>query len=146
MSNITRLNPFSELASFDPFSDDFFRGFTLRPALRQLENEPHMRIEVTENDKAYAVNAEIPGVSKEDIHVSIDANQVSINAEVKKPKEQNNGGRVIRSERYYGNVSRSFSLGQNVEQDKASAKYENGILALTLPKKSGSDTKQLTIS
>ena len=146
MANITRFNPFSELASFDPFNDDFFRGFSVRPLIRQLESEPHMRIEVSEDDKAYEVNAEIPGVNKEDIHVSIDANQVSISAEVKKKKEEHNGGRVIRSERYYGGVSRNFSLGQNIDQDKATAKYENGILALTLPKKAGSGTKELSVS
>ena len=146
MANITRFNPFSELASFDPFNDDFFRGFSVRPLIRQLENEPHMRVEVSEDDKVYAVNAEIPGVNREDIHVSIDANQVSISAEVKKQKEEKDGGRVIRSERYYGSISRNFSLGQNIDQDKATAKYENGILALTLPKKVGSNTKELSVS
>lgn len=146
MANITRFDPFSELSRFDPFGDDFFKGFTLRPVFRQSESEPKMRLDVSEDDKAYAVKAEIPGVKKEDIKVSVDGNQVTISAEVKKETEEKEGQNVIRSERYYGAVSRSFSLGQDVDRETASAKYTDGVLTLTLPKKSGSSTKQLTVS
>lgn len=146
MANITRFNPFRELESFDPFSDDFFKGFALRPVFRQLESEPQMRLDVTEDEKAFTVKAEIPGVSKEDIKVSIEGSQVSISAEVKKETEEKEGNKVIRSERYYGSVSRSFSLAQDVDDGSASAKYENGVLVLNLPKKPGTAAKKLTIS
>jgi len=146
MANITRFDPFSELTRFEPFGDDLCKGFSLRPIFRHAESEPKMRLDVSEDDKAYAVKAEIPGVNKEDIKVSVDGNQVTISAEVKKEKEEKEGQSVIRSERYYGAVSRSFSLGQDVDHETASAKYTDGVLTLTLPKKPGGSTKQLTVS
>ncbi|MDD5250680.1 MAG: Hsp20/alpha crystallin family protein [Rhodocyclaceae bacterium] len=146
MANITRFDPFAELARFEPFSDDFFRGFALRPLFRPTETEPQMRLDVVDDDKSYTVKAEIPGVKKEDIKVSIDGNLVSISAEVKKEKEEKEGARVVRSERYYGSVSRQFSLAQEVEQGAAQAKYSDGVLELVLPKKSGAKAKTITVS
>ncbi len=146
MANITRFDPFSELTRFNPFSDDFFRGFSLRPVLQGMEDEPQIRLDVSEDDKTYSVKAEIPGVKKEDIKVSVEGNQVSISAEVKKEKEEKEGKKVIRRERYYGSVSRSFSLGQEVDQAAAQAKYNDGVLELVLPKKAGGSVKQLAIS
>ncbi len=146
MANITRYSPFSELARLDPFSDDFLRGFALRPIFGGTEMEPQMRLDVHEDDKAYTVKAEIPGVKKEDIKVSVDGNVVSINAEVKQEKEESVGKRVVRSERYYGSVSRSFTLAQDVDQAGAQAKYNDGVLELTLPKKAGGAKKTIAVS
>ena len=146
MANITRFDPFSELARFEPFSDDFFRGFALRPFFRGAEVEPQMRLDVKEDDKAYTVKAEIPGVKKEDIKVSVDGNLVSISAEVKQEKEEKEGKKVVRSERYYGAVSRSFTLAQDVDQGGAQAKYSDGVLELTLPKKAGGAKKTIAVS
>jgi HSP20 family protein len=84
-------------------------------------------------------------VRKEDIQVSIDGNQVSIAAEVKREKEEKQGEKVLRSERYYGRVYRAFSLGQDVDQEAARAKFDNGVLELTLPKRSGSATRRLPV-
>jgi len=105
-----------------------------------------IKMDVSENDKAFTVRAEIPGVKKEDIAVSIDDNQVSISAEVKEEKEQKNGEKLIRKERYYGKVYRSFALDQDVDEGGAKARYENGVLELVLPKKPESKAKQLTIT
>jgi HSP20 family protein len=91
------------------------------------------------------VLAEIPGVKKEDIQVSVDGNQVAISAEVKRQKEEKQGEKTLRSERYYGKVYRSFALGQDVDQEKAQAKYENGVLELRLPKKAAASTRTLTV-
>lgn len=146
MANITRYDPFSELARFDPFGDDFLRGFALRPVFRQMENAPQMRLDVSEDEKTYTVKAEIPGVNKEDIKVSVEGNQVSVSAEVKKEKEEKEGQKTVRSERYYGRVSRSFSLDQEVDSGAAQAKYDKGVLMLTLPKKAGSTAKHLAVS
>ena len=148
MANITRFDPFNELARFDSFGnmDDLFKGFMLRPVFRGLEAEPQMKVDVSEEDNAYLVKAEIPGVKKEDIHVSVDGNQVSISAEVKKEKEEKEGKKLIRSERYYGQVYRSFSLDQEVDQGGAQAKYTDGVLEVKLPKKPGAAPKQLTVS
>ena len=90
-----------------------------------------------------SVHAEIPGVKKEDIQISIDGNQVSISAEVKREKEEKQGEKLLRVERYYGKVYRAFSLAQDVDQENAKAKYENGVLELTLPKKAASATRRL---
>ena len=146
MANITRFDPLSDLARFDPLGEEFFKGFMLRPIFRSMEREPQMRLDVSEDDKAYTVRAEIPGVKKEDIKVSVDGNQVSISAEVKKEKEEKEGKKVIRSERYFGAMSRSFNLDQDVNEGGAEAKYDNGVLLLTLPKKPGSTAKQLKVS
>ena len=144
MSNLARFNPFSELR--DPFSDDFFKGFALRPVYRMMEGEPQMRLDMSEDDKNFFVKAEIPGVKKEDIKVSVDGNQVSVSGEVKKEKEEKEGSKVIRSERYYGSVARSFTLGESVDQSAAVAKYEDGVLQLTLPKKPNGKSHVLKIS
>lgn len=148
MANLTRFDPLSDLARLDPFRnfDDMFKGFMLRPVFSGQEAEPQMKIDVSEEDKSYLIKAEIPGVKKDDIHVSLDGNQVSISAEVKKEKEEKEGKKVIRSERYYGNVYRSFTLGQDVDSSAAKAKYADGVLELTLPKKPGSAIKELAIS
>lgn len=144
MSNLARFNPFTELR--DPFGDDFFKGFALRPVFRMTEGEPQMRLDLTEDDKNFFIKAEIPGVKKEDIKVSVDGNQVSLSAEIKKEKEEKEGAKVIRSERYYGSVARSFTLGENVDQAAALAKYEDGVLQLTLPKKSNGKNHLLKIA
>ena len=147
MANITRFDPFGDLARFDPLRDIdyFFRVPRTRHLWRNLPVEPQIKMDVTEDEKAYHVKAEIPGVKKEDIKVSIDGNQVSIGAEVKRDKEEKQGEKVLRTERYYGKVSRTFTLAQDVDQDNASAKYENGVLELTLPKRATATQKRLTV-
>ena len=146
MANITRFDPFFELSRPNLFGDDFFKGFSLRPIFEQQELAPQIRLDVSEDDKAYSVKAEIPGVKKEDIKVSVDGNQVSISAEIKKEQEEKEGAKLIRSERYYGSVSRSFTLAQDVDQGKACAKYNDGVLDLTLPKKAGSTARNLSVA
>ncbi len=89
--------------------------------------------------------AELPGVKKEDIEVSIDGNHIAISAEVKKEHEEKNGERVLRSERYYGKFSRSFQLAQDVDESTAQAKYSDGVLQLVLPKKAAVSAKKLYI-
>jgi HSP20 family protein len=149
MNNITRYDPFSELTRFDQFldMDDMFNRFMLRPAVRSgMEIEPQIKMDVKESNGDYKIKAEIPGVKKDDIHVSIEGNRVSISAEVKKEKEEKEGEKVIRSERSYGMASRSFTLAEEVDQAKVQAKYADGLLELTLPKKTGSSRKEISIS
>lgn len=144
MSKLTRFNPFNELR--EPYVDDFFKGFAMRPVSRMLEGEPQMRLDLSEDDKNFFLKAEIPGVNKEDIKVSVVGNQVSLSAEVKKKKEEKEGAKVIRSERYYGRFARSFTLDENVDQAAAQAKYEDGVLQLTLPKKPNGQARFLKIA
>ncbi|SFC25789.1 heat shock protein Hsp20 [Polaromonas sp. OV174] len=105
-----------------------------------------MRLDVSEKDNAYQVKADLPGVKKEDINVRIDGNVVQIDAEIKQEKEtKGDGGKVLRSERYYGSVSRNFSLSQDVDDSKAQARYADGVLTLDLPKKATSASKKVTV-
>ena len=147
MANITRFNPFEELAAFRPLAnlDDLFKGFSVRPWLSDANLEPRIKVEVSETDSAYGVKAEIPGVRKEDIRVAIEGNQVFIEAELKKEKEEKKGEKVVRSERYYGKQSRSFSLGQDIDAGTAEAKYADGVLELKLPKKANGSSKELKV-
>ena len=150
MNNITRYDPFSELVRFDPLwdMDDVLNRFMMRPVVRGgMEIEPQIKMDVKESNGDYKIKAEIPGVKKDDIHVSIEGNRVSISAEVKKEKEEKEGDKVIRSERSYGMASRSFTLADEVDQSQVQAKYNNGVLELTLPKKPGSSSrKEIPIS
>ncbi|MFZ3127342.1 MAG: Hsp20/alpha crystallin family protein [Rhodoferax sp.] len=130
--------------------DDFFRdvapGFYVKPLHGDpLPGPEQIRIDVKETDKAYTVHAEVPGVAKEDIHVSLDGNMVTLQAEVKQQDLQTKDEKVLRSERYFGSVARSFQLPQDVDQSQAKAKYENGVLTLTLPKKTGGKAQRLAI-
>jgi HSP20 family protein len=147
MTNLTRFDPFRSVVNFDPFRnfEDFFYMPRMPVFRAALPNEPEMRVDMSENDNAYVVKAEIPGVKKEDIHVSIDGNEVSITAEMKKETEEKKGETLLRSERYYGRWSRSFTLGYAVDEAKAEAKYSDGVLMLTLPKKGGTAVKELAV-
>lgn len=131
--------------TMDPF-DDLFRGFFVRPVdfAGQVQT-PSIKMDVKEDEKGYRVHAELPGVKKEDIHVSVDGNTVAISAEVKQEKEVKEGERVLRSERYFGKVSRSFQLSQDVDDAKASAKFNDGVLELSLPKRAGASSRRLNI-
>lgn len=145
---LTRWNPFREMAGYHPWTDadEFWKEFAIRPAWAGPEGEPQIKVDVSEDDGAYTVKAEIPGVKKEDIDVSIDGNTVAISAEVKQEKEAKEGRRVVRSERYYGSVYRGFTLGHEVNEAKAEATYADGVLTLRLPKKAGTAAKKLSVS
>lgn len=141
MLNITRYDPYGDIF------DDFMKGFWVRPvaATETGETVRRIKIDVTEKNGEYKVLAEIPGVKKEDIQVDIDGDVVSLSAETRGEKDLREGERVIHSERYFGKVSRSFRLGQEVDETKASAKYTDGVLELVLPKKAAAASRRLTI-
>lgn len=149
MNNIIRFNPYNELTRFDPFldMDDLFGKIMMRPMfLEGRDIQPQIKMDVKEADGQYLVKAEIPGVKRDDIHVTVEGNRVSISAEVKQEREVKEGEKVIRSERSFGMASRSFSLAEEVDQGKVQAKYTDGVLELTLPKKSGSSRKEIPIT
>lgn len=131
---------------FDDFFKDFAPGFYVRPLHGDgLPTPSQIKIDVKEDDAAYTVQAEVPGVPKEDIHISIDGNVVSLRAEVRQHDEKKEGEKVLRSERYFGSVARSFQLPVDVDAAQCKAKYDNGVLTLTLAKKQGNKTQRLTI-
>ncbi len=142
MANVRRYDPFEDLFN------DFFKGFLVRPVggVEAASAAPRVKLEVSDEDKAYKVRAELPGVKKDDIRIEIDGDQVAISAEVKQEKDVKDGDRVVHSERYYGNLSRAFRLGQDIDEAASVAKYNDGILELTLPKKAAATRKQIAVA
>ena len=146
MSNLSLFEPRLFQPSLrDPF-ESLFKRF-MAPLQMEIDNGAlDMRLDVTEIDGAYKVRADIPGVKKDNINVRIDGNIIQIEAEAKNEKETKDAnGKVLRNERWEGAVSRTFSVAQDVDEAKASAKYEDGVLTLELPKKAGSGSKRLQI-
>jgi HSP20 family protein len=140
MVAVTRYDPFGELV------DDFFKGFFVRPVPGNgREAIARLKVDVTEQDGAFKVLAELPGVKKDDIQVTIDGDQVAISAEVKQEKERKEGERVVHGERYFGRVSRAFRLGYEIDESKVQAKYADGVLELVLPKKPTAQAQRITI-
>ena len=140
MANVARFN------TLDTALDELMRGFFVRPMNYEPAAAPaQLRLDVIENAGGYVVRAEIPGVSKEDINVAIDGNQVEISAEVKNEKEVKEGEKVLRSERYFGKVYRAFALGQDIDEGATQARYADGILELKLAKKASTSAKRITI-
>ena len=141
MANVTRFDPFNDLV------DDLFKGFLVRPVAYEGRGGvlPRVKVDVAEANGAYVVNAELPGVRKEDIQVSIDGAEVTLSAEVKREKETGKDERVLHAERVYGKVSRSFTLPQEIDEATAEAKFRDGVLELRLPKKAAAARKQVTI-
>ena len=139
MANIARFNV------FDNTLDDLMRGFFVRPINYEPTVPAQLRVEVTEDDKSYAVRAEIPGVKKEDINVAIDGNAVEISAEVKQEHAVKSGEKVLRAERYYGRVQRAFALDQDVDAAGTQARYVDGILELRLPKKASAAVRRIAV-
>lgn len=129
---------------FDEFFKDMAPGYFIRP----LHGDPlpqSIKVDVKENADAYILEAELPGVARDDIHVTIDGNVVTLRAEIRQMDAQTSDEKVLRSERYYGSVTRSFQLPQEIDEQAAKAKYDNGVLRLTLPKKLGRTGQKLTI-
>jgi HSP20 family protein len=140
MVNIARFTPFDEAFN------DLMRGFFVRPAGLEVRDAPaRFKVDVTEDEKTYTLRAEIPGVKKEDISVTIDGDEVAISAEVRNEKEVKDGGRVLRAERQYGKLYRAFALGQAVDEASAEAKYADGVLRLTLPKKDAVASRRIAV-
>lgn len=143
MTNLTRRDPYA----IDDLFDDLMKGFFVRPVHYPAEAQAmaNIKLDVHESDTAYVVEAEIPGAKKEEIHITIDGGTVTISAEIKRESEQKEGDKVLRSERYYGKLYRGFTLGQDIDEANAKARFENGILTLTLPKKTAAAAKKLSI-
>ena len=138
-----------DLISYDPRTDtsydELFRGF-FKPVRVEGAPAPVMiKMDVTETENGYVVHSEMPGVKKEDIDVAIDGNQVTITAEVKQEWEKKEGDRMLRNERYFGNVYRSFTLPVELDESACGATYDNGVLELKLVRKAAVAGKRLAI-
>jgi HSP20 family protein len=141
MNALTRRGSHSLL---DEFFRDMSPGFFIQP----LHGDPlptQIRLDINEAKDAFEVTAEIPGVRKEDIRIELDGNLLSLQAEVRQEDSQGGEGRAVRKERYYGSVARTVQLPADIDESKAKAKYENGVLRLTLPKKAGGKSQRVAI-
>ena len=142
MASITRYDPFNDLV------DDFFKGFLVRPLAYEgaaRDVLPRVKVDVAEKNGSYLITAELPGVRKEDIQVSTDGAEVTLSADVKREKEASKDERTLHAERVFGKVTRSFTLPHEVDEARAEAKFRDGVLELTLPKKATAQRKQISI-
>ena len=129
--------------------DDFFRDVSPSFLIKPLHGDPlpspeQIKMDVKENDNSFTVCAEIPGVSREDIHVTIEGNVLLVRAEIKQ-EDAHKDDKSLRHERYFGAVSRGIQLPQDIDQAASNAAYVNGVLTLTLPKRQGKTVKELQI-
>ena len=142
MLNMTRFSPLENAF------ENIFRGIPVwvpNPEAHTPAAPTPFRMDVTENDKEYRVMAELPGVKKEDISITINGSEVAVSAEMKYEKDVKNADTVLRAERSYGKIQRAFSLGQEVDEKTAEAKYTDGVLELTLPKKAAAAAKRIAV-
>ena len=132
---------------FDELLHDAAPGFFIRPLHGDsLPAASQIRLDVAQSADAYTIHAELPGVAKEDIQVDMDADTVRIGAHIRQHDAlAGEGNQVLRAERYYGEVSRSVQLPVEIDREAARARYENGVLMLTLPKKNAPGTQRLTV-
>ena len=147
MKKTTLPDPVREIAHFAPFRElePFLQIPRLRRWIPEALAEPTIKLDVTEDEKAYHVRAELPGVKKEDVQVEIDGHQVSLSAEVKREKEVKKGEALVHSERYFGRQYRSFTLGREIDRKGAQAKFRDGVLELTLPKNGSPKAQRLSV-
>ncbi len=133
------------------FLDEMFRDFPLGYSVAPLHGDPlpapgKIKIDVKESGDNLVVHAEMPGLDKDAIDVSVDNNVLTIRAEVSQYDAEKEDEKVIHSERYYGAIARSVALPVEVASDQALAKYENGILTLTLPKARKEASRKIAVA
>jgi HSP20 family protein len=139
-----RLNP--TYAPLNDRLDDLFAGFFRPVTSATAASTTDIKLDVREDDKAYFVTASLPGVKKEDIHLAVEGKDVTLEVEVKREFEQKQGERTLLSERFYGKTSRAFTLAQDIDDAAVDAKYVDGVLTFTLPKKQTVAAKRVTIN
>ena len=131
---------------FDNFGDVFNGLF--RPPLthRSVRKARIPAVDVAETDTAYQVKAELPGIRKEDLDVTVDDGVLTIKAEHNDNQEQTENGQLIRQERSYGKFVRSLRLGANVDEETITAEYRDGVLHITLPKAKEVQPRKVEVS
>lgn len=146
MNLVPRIASRNGLRSFDDDFGDLFEGF-FRPARRIEPTRDFVpAVDVSEDEDGYVVRAELPGVKKEDIDVTLEEGLLTISAETKSESEDKDEGRVIRQERRYGKYSRSLRLGTQVDEGKVKANYKDGILELALPKSEAVKPRRIAVN
>jgi HSP20 family protein len=142
---MSQLSKFSSNSLFNDFlGERGSLGYFVSP-LHGESLTSNFKVDIKDSVNTYVFHAELPGVTKDDLHVTVEGSTVTIAAEIKQHDEKTKDGKVLRSERYFCSVSRSFQLPVDVDQNTANASYENGVLELTLPKKLNNMGKRIEI-
>lgn len=119
---------------FNPFSDDFFRAFFGEDfANGMLSAERPLKVDIRDEGDRYLLEADMPGVSRENVHVDVNDGVMTISAEVNESKESTDNGRYVYRERRYGRTSRAFNL-DGIREADITAEFKDGVLRLNLPK------------
>jgi len=139
----------TNLVTYDPFAetglDELFRGFFAPVRFEGGRTPTMIKMDVMETDDGYKVHAEMPGVKKEDVNVEIEGNRVTITGETRREKDTKDGDKMLRTERYYGNVYRAFTVPAELNEALSEAKFADGILELKLVKKMPVAGKKLAV-
>jgi HSP20 family protein len=141
MNHLTRYTPLT--GRLDGLFDEFFRPAFVWEGGAASEPQA-IRVDVKESPEAYTVSAEIPGVKKDEIHVEVEGNEVTISAETRR-EDSKDGEKLLRVERYYGKSVRRFALAQDLDDTRAQARFADGVLELTLPKKAAVSGRKLEV-
>ena len=121
---------------FNDFDRDFFRGFARPEHMLYGKNASRMmKTDVKETETGYELDVDLPGFSKDEIRLDLENGYLTIRTEKALENKEEKKGKVLRQERYSGTMSRSFYVGDSVTEEDIKAKYENGVLSLTIPKK-----------
>lgn len=114
---------------FDLFGDDFFKDDFFKPEKNNL-----MKTDIKETDNSYILDIDLPGYKKEDIKVDVTDGYLTINAKTSNEVNDKEKGKYVRRERFTGEVTRSFYVGEDVKDEEIKASFKNGILNLEVPK------------
>lgn len=114
---------------------DLWEDFFNDPFFSNKREAKLMKTDIRENDNSYLLDIDLPGYSKEDIKISVEDGYLTISAKKEETKEESEKGSYIKKERYSGECSRSFYVGEDVEAEDVKASFKNGILTLDIPKK-----------
>jgi HSP20 family protein len=134
------------IRQWDPFAE--LNRIQQHLAQRNADNDRVMRppVDIREEEKAFVVNAELPGTKAEDVQVEVERGVLTIRGERKFTADENTQKQYRRVERYYGAFERSFSLPSEVDADSVEAKLENGVLEVRVPKRATPSPKRVTVS
>jgi HSP20 family protein len=115
--------------------DSIFDNFLMPSRIAGKDGLAAPRVDIRETDEGFEVTAELPGVKKDDIHVSLENGVLTIEATTNDEKTEEKDGKLIRKERYSGKMMRSFSIGEDIDEDGVRANFSDGLLSLLIPKK-----------
>ena len=122
---------------FEDFDRDFFRGMRMPEHVLYGKNAPHMmKTDVRETDTGYEIDMDLPGLKKDEINIELHNGTLTVSTRKSlEKKDEEKSGKLLRQERYSGSMSRSFYVGEHITEEDVKARFEDGVLHLTLPKK-----------